>query len=48
MVKNPSASAGDEDSIPCVGKYPGEKMAPHSSILARRLPWTEEPEGCNP
>ena len=22
-----------------------EKMAPHSSILAKRIPWTEEPSG---
>ena len=22
-----------------------EEMAPHSSILARRTPWTEEPDG---
>ena len=27
---------------PCVGKIPLEKgMATHSSILARRIPWTE-------
>ena len=24
----------------------GEAMAPHSSILAWRIPWTEEPGGC--
>ena len=33
-----------------VGKTPGEKgMVTHSSILARRIPWTEEPQrnlGC--
>ena len=45
MVKNPSAlretwvgSLGWEDSL--------EKgMATHSSILAGRIPWTEEPGG---
>ena len=23
-------------------------MAAHSSILARRIPWTEDPGGCSP
>ena len=32
-----------------MGKIPLEKgMATHSSILAWRIPWTEEPAGCNP
>ena len=26
----------------------GEGMATHSSILARRIPWTEDPGGYNP
>ena len=31
---------------PWVGKIPLEKgMAPHSSILTWRIPWTEEPGG---
>jgi len=30
---------------PCVRKIPGEEMATHSSILAWRIPWTEEPGG---
>ena len=51
MVKNPPANAGDirearnkgrslrrEDSLE-------EGMATHSSILAWRIPWTEEPGG---
>ena len=46
MVKNPPADAGDirdVDSVP-VGKIPLEEgMATHSSILAWRIPWTEEP-----
>ena len=29
--------------IPVLGRSPGEKMATHSSILAWRIPWTEEP-----
>jgi len=36
--------AGDMGSKPWVGKSPKEKeMATHSSILAWRIPWTEEP-----
>ena len=45
MVKNPPAvqemqiqSLGWEDPLE-------EKMAAHSSILAWRIPWTEEPGG---
>ena len=46
MVKNPPAKAGDvRDAglIPGSGRSPEEEMAPHSSILARRISWTEEP-----
>ncbi|KAM7238129.1 hypothetical protein CapIbe_011087, partial [Capra ibex] len=25
-----------------------EEIAPHSRILAWRIPWTEEPVGCSP
>ena len=35
----------DMDSIPESGKFLKEGMAPHSSILAWRIPWTEEPGG---
>ena len=45
MVKNPPASAGDTGSIPGSGDPLEEGMATHSSILARRTPWTEEPDG---
>ena len=31
--------------IPGSGRSPGEEMATHSSILAWRTPWTEEPGG---
>ena len=31
--------------IPGSGRSPGEGMATHSSILAWRIPWTEEPGG---
>ena len=46
MVKNLPTNAGDArdlGSIPGLGKSPGEEMATHSSILAWRIPWTEEP-----
>ena len=48
MVKNPPVKAGDLINM---GSNPGgedpleEGMATHSSILAWRIPWTEEPGG---
>ena len=47
MVKNPPANARDirdSGSIPELGRFPEEGMATHSSIIARRIPWTEKPE----
>ena len=39
-------NAGDAGSIPGSGIYPGEKaIAPHSSTLAWKIPWMEEPAG---
>ena len=32
-------------SIPVSGRSPGEELATHSSVLAWRIPWTEEPGG---
>ena len=50
MVKNPSANAGDVrdtglTQIQSLGweDLLEEDMASHSSILAWRIPWTEEP-----
>ena len=43
--KNPPASAGDKSSIPGWGRPPEEGVAAHSSLLAWRIPWTEEPGG---
>ena len=43
VVKNQPANAGDLGSIPGLGRSPG--VAIHSSILAWRIPWTEEPGG---
>ena len=45
MVKNPPVNAGDVGSIPGSGRSPGEEMATHSSILAWKISWTEEPGG---
>ena len=42
MVKNPMVSVGDADLI-LASEDPLEKeMTPHSSILACRIPWSEE------
>ena len=43
MVKNLPANEGDAGSIPGLGRSPGEGMATHSSILAWKTPWSEEP-----
>ena len=48
MVKNPSPSAEDIRDmglIPRSGRSPGRGHATQSSILAWRIPWTEEPGG---
>ena len=42
VVKNISANARDTGSIPGWGRPLEEAMATHSSILAWRIPWTEE------
>ena len=46
VVKNLPANAGnvrDTSSTLGLGRAPGEGRATHSSILACRIPWTEEP-----
>ena len=45
VVTNPPANARDAGSIPGSGRSLAEEMATHSSILAWRIPWTEEPGG---
>ena len=45
MVKNLPASAGNVSSIPGSGRFPEDEMATHSSVLAWRIPRTEEPGG---
>ena len=51
VVKNVPADAGDireVGSIPGLGRSLDKGMATHSSILAWKIPWTEEPVGYNP
>ena len=45
MENNLPASVGDRDAnlIPELGRSLEEEMATHSSILAWKIPWTEEP-----
>ena len=49
--KNPPANVGglrEADSVPRPGGRPGEGTETHSSTLACRIPWTEEPGGYSP
>ena len=43
VIKNLPTNARDVG--PCVGRSPGEGNGTHASILAWKIPWTEEPEG---
>ena len=43
--KEYAGGAGDPGLIPGSRRSLEEKMATHSSILAWRIPWTEEPGG---
>ena len=45
ISKESAQSAGDPGSIPGSGRYMEEGMATHSSVLAGRIPWTEQPGG---
>ena len=48
VVKNPPSTqgaAGDAGLITGSGRSPGGGHATHSSVLAWRIPWTEEPGG---
>ena len=45
VVKNLPANAGDLGSIPGLGIPLEKEMATHSSILAWRIPWTEDLSG---
>ena len=50
VVKNPPANARDARELQSLGKEDPleEQMATHSSILAWKIPWTEEPGGLQP
>ena len=41
-VKESACNAGDPGSVSELERSPEEGMATHSSILAWRIPWTEE------
>ena len=43
--KKSACNAGDLGLIPGLGRPLEKGMATHSSILAWRIPWTEEPGG---
>ena len=43
MVKNPSASAGDSDSIPVSGRSPGGGHGNPLQFSCPEIPWPEEP-----
>ena len=46
-VKNMPVNAGDARDmslIPGLGRSPRKELATHSSILAWKIPWTEEPD----
>ena len=45
VVKNPPANAGEAGLIPGSERSPGGGNGTHSSILAWKIPWTEEPGG---
>ena len=51
MVKNPPAmqrDAGDVVLIPELERFPGKEMVARCSILAWKIPLTEEPDGLSP
>ena len=43
--KESACNVGDLGLVPGWGRSPGEGMETHSSILAWRIPWREEPGG---
>ena len=45
MVKNLPVSAGNVGLIPGLGGPLEKETAPHSSVLAWRILWTEDPGG---
>ena len=45
VVENTPANAGDMDSIPGLGRSPGEGNGNPLQYSAWKIPWTEEPVG---
>ena len=45
VVNNLPANSGDSGSMPGSGRSPGVGSGNHSSILAWKIPWTEESGG---
>ena len=45
MSKESACNAGDMDSIPLLEDPLEEGIATYTSILARKIPWTEETGG---
>ena len=45
VSKESACNAGDPGSIPESGRSPEKEMATHSSILAWKILWAEEPSG---
>ena len=45
MMKGTDGNAGDTGSIPGLGRSPEKEMAIHSSTIAWKIPWTDEPSG---
>ena len=43
--KESASNAGEVGLIPGLGRFLEEGMATHSSILTRRIPWTETSSG---
>ena len=43
--KESTLNAGNSSSIPGWERFPDKEMTTHSSILAWKIPWTEEPGG---
>ena len=43
--KEPAYNPGGMGLVPGLGRSPEKETAPHSSILAWEIPWTEEPDG---
>jgi len=45
VVKNTPVNAGDMDSVPGLGRSPGEGNGNPLQYSAWKIPWTEEPVG---